>query len=270
MRGVEFMTAQEHWTHKLFVERPELFGPYLEDKRATAPAEIAALKKIFDSAGVPKGGKILDICCGIGRHSLGLAKLGYNVVGVDLSSSFLERASASAKKRRLSRRVRFVLADIRDLYKSVKHLGKFDAAISIFTSIGYFDERSDMNFFRDLSKLCKKNGVFVLETVNRDWIVRNFETTGIGNISNIELQEFRAFNFETSFLENVWKFYRMRGDEREHLATIPFNLRIYGAHELVKMLKTTDWKDAKAYDGLELEPLVFSSLSSRLVIVAER
>jgi 2-polyprenyl-3-methyl-5-hydroxy-6-metoxy-1,4-benzoquinol methylase len=36
--------------------------------------------------------KIIDIGCGTGRHSIELAKRGYNLTGIDLSKSLLERA----------------------------------------------------------------------------------------------------------------------------------------------------------------------------------
>ncbi len=45
---------------------------------------------------LPRGGSILDVGCGTGRHSIELAKRGFVVTGLDLSSGMLERAAAKA------------------------------------------------------------------------------------------------------------------------------------------------------------------------------
>ncbi|MCH7760930.1 class I SAM-dependent methyltransferase [candidate division TA06 bacterium] len=48
---------------------------------------------------LPKGSRILDLCCGYGRHSIPLAKKGYEMTGFDLSKLFLEKTKRDSKKR---------------------------------------------------------------------------------------------------------------------------------------------------------------------------
>jgi 2-polyprenyl-3-methyl-5-hydroxy-6-metoxy-1,4-benzoquinol methylase len=55
--------------------------------------------------------KILDIGCGTGRHSIELARRGYDVTGVDLSESLLNRAKENARK--AGAEVNFILKDAR-------------------------------------------------------------------------------------------------------------------------------------------------------------
>ncbi len=43
-------------------------------------------------AGVPRGSKVLDLCCGYGRHALALAEHGYEVTGLDNSHYLIDRA----------------------------------------------------------------------------------------------------------------------------------------------------------------------------------
>ena len=43
-----------------------------------------------------KSATILDIGCGTGRHAVELAKRGYNVTGIDLSVSQIDKARAKA------------------------------------------------------------------------------------------------------------------------------------------------------------------------------
>jgi SAM-dependent methyltransferase len=73
----------------------------------------------------PGARRVLDCSCGIGTQAIGLSLLGYDVVGTDLSRAEIERARAEAA--RLGARVRFDVADFRDL-SGVD--GDFDAVIS--------------------------------------------------------------------------------------------------------------------------------------------
>ncbi len=63
--------------------------------------------------GSDKSIRILDIGCGTGRHSIELARRGYEVVGVDLSECMLAKARRKAEQAGVS--VRFIHADAREL-----------------------------------------------------------------------------------------------------------------------------------------------------------
>jgi len=56
------------------------------------------------------GGRLLDIGCGAGRNALPLARLGWNVVGIDLSCPMLSVAANRAREHRLDDRIHVVLA----------------------------------------------------------------------------------------------------------------------------------------------------------------
>ncbi|MCG5431511.1 class I SAM-dependent methyltransferase [Mycobacterium sp. MYCO198283] len=58
-------------------------------------------------------GKVLDIGCGTGEHSILLARAGYDVLGVDFAPHAVERARANAAARGVD--VRFAVADALDL-----------------------------------------------------------------------------------------------------------------------------------------------------------
>jgi SAM-dependent methyltransferase len=45
---------------------------------------------------VPRGSNVLELGCGPGRHALGSATLGYQVVGIDLDPRIVDQASANA------------------------------------------------------------------------------------------------------------------------------------------------------------------------------
>jgi 2-polyprenyl-3-methyl-5-hydroxy-6-metoxy-1,4-benzoquinol methylase len=74
-----------------------LYLPFLEQGKEKAVREVEGLCKIFDKYNILKDSKILDLSCGIGRHSIPLAKRGYKVVGYDISSLYLQKAREWAK-----------------------------------------------------------------------------------------------------------------------------------------------------------------------------
>ena len=54
--------------------------------------------------GLSPPARVLDAGCGPGRHSLALAALGFEVVGIDLSPDFVALARAAATERERDRR----------------------------------------------------------------------------------------------------------------------------------------------------------------------
>lgn len=55
------------------------------------PWEAAVVERYF-----PPSGRVLDLGCGPGREAIALARLGYDVVGADISEAVLERARTNA------------------------------------------------------------------------------------------------------------------------------------------------------------------------------
>ncbi|MDH5289027.1 MAG: class I SAM-dependent methyltransferase [Acidimicrobiia bacterium] len=89
--------------------------------------EVGALVELL---GVAPGNRVLDVGCGPGRHALALARLGFHVVGVDISATFVELAREAAEVEGLADRARFVVADARSP-AAWSALGAFDAIYSL-------------------------------------------------------------------------------------------------------------------------------------------
>lgn len=123
---------------------------------------------IEDVLSLHQGASVLDLCCGIGRHSIELAKRGYGVTGVDLSKEYLKRARERAKEERV--KVKFVQKDMRE----VDFSQEFDGAINMLMSFGFFGEDDNIRVIEGVQNSLKKGGKFLIELMNRDWLVRNF------------------------------------------------------------------------------------------------
>ncbi|MBD0851969.1 class I SAM-dependent methyltransferase [Maribacter arenosus] len=108
-----------------------------------------------------KDARILELCCGTGRLTLPIAKDGYDIIGIDHTSSMLEQARAKASEGGLE--VEFIEADIRTLDLPEK----YDLVFIPFNSIHHLYKNEDL--FKALNvvkKHLKKGGLFLLDCFN--------------------------------------------------------------------------------------------------------
>ncbi|MFH2035319.1 MAG: class I SAM-dependent methyltransferase, partial [Candidatus Zixiibacteriota bacterium] len=79
------------------------------------------------------GINILDLCCGIGRHTLEFARRGYKITGIDRTQFYLDKIKKAAESEKLN--INLIKADMRD------DLGddKYDLVLNFNTSLGYFE-----------------------------------------------------------------------------------------------------------------------------------
>ncbi len=108
---------------------------------------------------------LADLACGKGRHSIYLNKLGFNVVGVDLAA-----CSIAAAKKFENERLHFEVCDLRNL----PFVEKFDVALNLFTSFGYFDcNDTNKKVISQISKCLKPSGTVVIDFMNVHTVIKN-------------------------------------------------------------------------------------------------
>jgi SAM-dependent methyltransferase len=83
---------------------------------------------------------VLDCACGIGTQSIGLAMLGYRLLGTDLSAHAIRRARREVRAR--GARARFVEADFRALHKATRDT--FDVVICCDNSLAHMMTSHDL------------------------------------------------------------------------------------------------------------------------------
>jgi ubiquinone/menaquinone biosynthesis C-methylase UbiE len=111
--------------------------------------------------------KLLDLCCGYGRHAYEIAKLSHcNIIGVDWSNEYL----AMAKEHYSTPEITYRKGDMRDLPFD----GEFDAVINLFTSFGFFDtDVKNEQVIQEVCQALKPGGLFLLDYENKFWFVHN-------------------------------------------------------------------------------------------------
>jgi SAM-dependent methyltransferase len=103
--------------------------------------------------------RVLDLCCGLGRHAILLAARGYQVTGLDRSADALAEA-----RRRHHAGVAWVEGDMRDLAALP---GPFDAVLNLWQSFGYFDAATNTAVLRQIHAALRPGGRFVLDIYHR-------------------------------------------------------------------------------------------------------
>ncbi len=222
--------------------------------------ELTGMLALLRAAGLPEGATLLDLACGQGRHAVPLAALGYRVTGLDLSPVLLGRARAAARASRLA--VRWVRGDMR----RIPFASEFDAVINIFNTFGYLaTEAEDAAVLRAVRDALKPGGVFLLETVSRDAILRHFMPAAVDHLADgtLVLQE-QAFDLQTSRLAVTMTLIEPDGARRTYTQSI----RIYTPTELCRLHEAAGLQVEAVFGGLDGSPLTLDSL--RLVVLARR
>jgi SAM-dependent methyltransferase len=261
---------EKHWTERMFIESAPFFRADLEGRVERAREQVAALVTVFKELSVPQGGLVLDLACGIGRHSVVLAEEGYRVVGVDFSPTYIERAGELAKERGVSGGCDLRVGDMRRIGEVIGDLsGKLDAVISMYTSMGYYDEETDRDVLSQLHGLSAEGCVLVIDGAPRDRMLRNWRAQYVNQLREdlVLIQESR-FDLETSRIENVWKYYTPEGSDLKHYKTVETSHRVYSLHELKAIVEGAGWKYHTCYGSFDLEP--FTLDSRRIVLVAQK
>jgi 2-polyprenyl-3-methyl-5-hydroxy-6-metoxy-1,4-benzoquinol methylase len=142
----------------------ELFENYGEgyDREIFTKGTLGEVDFIEEEIGRDRTKRILDVGCGTGRHSIELAKRGYNVTGLDLSETLLGRARAKAAEAEV--KVDFVRADARDFRFDTP----FDMAIMICEGAFPLMETDEMNFriLESISLALKPGGKLIFTTLS--------------------------------------------------------------------------------------------------------
>lgn len=149
-----------------------------DDKDAKKLIEL-----ILSRINITKDHSILDAACGSGRHMNFLSSLGYNVVGFDLSRPFL----AEAKKNNPSGK--YLRSDLRE----VSFKMKFDLVLNLFTSFGYFSsDEENFRFPKNAFSFLNKGGWYVLDYLNKNYLVRNLIPYSAKESGGLKIEEWRS------------------------------------------------------------------------------
>ena len=120
--------------------------------------EFKFIQSVFQKNGLYSG-KLLDCCCGVGRHDILLSKQGYEIVGIDISQNQI----ATARRTNKNDLIDYIVGDIRNYKPPYEY---FDSAICMWTSVNYLSKKEMVVFFDNVYNGLKKSSIFILDTKN--------------------------------------------------------------------------------------------------------
>ncbi|MFX0176239.1 MAG: methyltransferase domain-containing protein [Candidatus Hodarchaeota archaeon] len=161
--------VKKDWWKKIFnAYYLKTDGDVVEDQKITA-FEIEYFSKIMD---VKPENRILDLCCGQGRHSIELAKRGFEKVeGLDRSRYLINKAKTISKKEGLT--CRFREGDARKLPYSPD---SFDIVLILGNSFGYFESiNDDFKVLKEVFRILRPWGRVLIDLTDGDYVKNNFQ-----------------------------------------------------------------------------------------------
>ncbi|MAI82766.1 MAG: SAM-dependent methyltransferase [Flavobacteriales bacterium] len=168
----------------------------LYKNRSESEAQLF-IDNILNKINIKTKSKVLDLACGLGRHSKYLEKKGFNVVGIDNS----KRNILIAKKNE-NKNLKFIN---QEMTKNINT--KFDAVFNFFTSFGYLDHKYNYDTVENISKNLNSGGLFIIDFLNHKFIRDNIIHREEKMINNIKFNIHRYIKDdciykEISFFDN--------------------------------------------------------------------
>ena len=242
--------SQPHFWERVY---PLMFSAERDER---AHEEVAHL---LDLTGI-RSGRALDLCCGPGRHSVPLAKAGFDVTGLDISDFLLDKARERAEAAKVE--IDWVGADMRH-YAMPEG---FDLVINLYTSFGYFAQQSDdMKVLRNIAASLADGGAVVLDVVGKEALAAQLplnrqptvERDGSLLIERIEVVD------DWGRAKVQWMF--IRGSEVERF---DFEHTLFSGRELRELMNWAGLSDVRLYGALDGRP--YGPGAERLVAVGRR
>jgi len=244
------------WATRVYETNASIYQSILEAGLMIAPAEVKGMAKLFKSNGVADGSNILDVACGIGRHSIYLAKAGYRVTGIDPSSTFLARARMLAEEEGISQYAHFLRGRFSNLLEVLSGSGstKFGGIVLMDNSVGVTGrDEDDLRLFKDLTLVATRGAVLVVEIFDRSWFTKHAGPSLTEEFPDNLVRTWKRLSAPGSdVLEADWAFYRKQADQSlKHLFTTKVRSRHYSVAEFRRLAGKAGWKYSTCYGSLE-------------------
>jgi SAM-dependent methyltransferase len=240
----------EEWFERSFREDYVLVYRHRDDSAANE--EIANL---LERLPIRQQGKVLDLCCGSGRHSRALARRGYEVVGIDLSPVLLQLAEEKNQYPQL----RFARYDMRD----IPFQNEFDIVVNLFTSFGYFStDAENAKVVRNMARALKPGGEVIIDYLNPAYVKDHLVPHSVKEVAGMMIEEERWI--QDGFVK---KRILIRDESTEEPREYLEQVRLFSVDQMVTMLEDAGFGQIQVFGNYEFHSYV-SADSPRMIFYA--
>ncbi len=212
------------------------------------------IHSLIDDLNLPKGVKVLDLACGKGRHSITLNKLGYNVLGVDLSPNSIETA-----RKHSNEHLSFEVHDMRNRIEG----HKFSAIFNLFTSFGYFnDEKDNLAVLTSANYMLEENGLLLIDFMNVTKVIREMKPEETKTVDNIDFHISKYCD-----MQHIFKEIKFEDEGRDFHYTE--RVQVLPLAKFEELLQQADFKILRTFGDFNLSAFD-ESTSDRLIILAQK
>lgn len=217
-------------------DKNSLFEEVFNENTASSKQTNHTIEKILKKYNCKT---VLDLTCGTGSQVFWLTKKKFKVVGSDVSLGMLKIAKQKSKKMP----VKLLHGDMRTI-----KVGKFDAAITIFNSIGHLTKNDFEKTMQNISSNLNRNGIYIFDILNLNYVrhadnITKMSLEKIRRNGNATLREIQhsVINPDGILISHTIFYVQSHSSKiKESKTTI--TLQLYTAKELREMLARNGFK----------------------------
>jgi SAM-dependent methyltransferase len=221
----------------------------VESARAESLFSIERTQLSFDE-------RVLDLCCGSGRHLAHLLKASHHVVGLDYSEDLLNLA-----RDLVDEEAQLVRADMR----SLPFEETFDVVMNYFTSFGYFMEHDENQGVVDnVCRALKPGGRFFIDYMNKDHVLSSIEPESHRFEQGFEIVEKRWVDDARQRINKLTQVLK----DGEEIKQSSESVQLYTEKEFTDLLSCSCLKIESIHGNYDATPI--SPNNPRMIVIGRK
>lgn len=248
------------WIQHVFDEKNSVYEAVFKPNDEVTTQEVDGVIQYLD---LDSESKVIDVCCGSGRHVIGLRNKGIQAFGIDISGSSITKAQLDGEK--LGYNDIFFQGDIRTTEMVNSLSQSYEVAINMFNSFGYYvDDDQQRELLIGVHKLLRPEGRFLMHIPSKEFILSNFNRESTYSINGIQVVLKRNFDYKTSRLITHAHVDQYEGNPED----LVIDMRIYDDEEISDLLMHEGFEKIEIYGDFNGNK--FDERSKNIVLISQK